>query len=144
MATQFGILEADISPARVPTVEDRALLACAASGGADVTITSLIDEGEAEILARLGGMFTAAANIALGKPMAILAVIFCLHRRRTQNPDYQIPKTVSDDFDRAIRWAEGVGARLLAAEGVTQPAGSGNVEYTAPDATHTMTNLDTL
>lgn len=144
MASQFSIVAADITPDPIPTAEYRQLLRNPTSGAEDIAIADVIVAGENECLSYAGGMFTLAANKTLAKPQVIAVIAYRLHARRASNADYKIPDVVKTAYDKGIEWFRTIGARLLSAEGVTQPAGTGHVEYTAPTAEHTMTKLDYL
>ncbi len=144
MPSQYNITTADISPQHVPSDEYAALLKRPSTGGADVVLDDVLTVAEAEFNSHTGGMFTAAANIALAKPQAIAVAVFRLHARKANMPGYTVPDAVVSSWKAAVQWAQTVGQRLLAAEGSVSPAGSGNVEYSAPTPTHTMAQLGML
>ena len=140
----FSITAVDITPDPVPSEIYAALLRNPQTGVADTTIAAVVDKAEAEFVSHLGGMFTAAANIALAKPQVLFVVVYWLHFRKAQDLNYQIPAGVVAAWKAALAWADGTGQALLSAEGSTAPALSGNVEYDAPAAKFTMDQQDLM
>lgn len=144
MASQFGIVEADITPAVIPDHIYEQLTDYDGDGTADVTIADVIVDAELEFISYLGAMLAGAGNIALAKPHVIHVAIYHLHARREQNSDYEIPSSVLLRYKQALEWAEEIGRGLLAAEGTVDPPGTAEIEVDYPVATHTMTQLDNL
>jgi hypothetical protein len=145
MASQFGIAASDLHPDPIPDTVYDELTDCDNDGIADVDVDDVIVAAENECISYMGGMFTEAANIALGKPHAIMAVVFRLHLRRAQNSAYKIPDEIKEAYKAAIAWFKSDGKALLSAEGETTPADGGGTETgDVDDTTYSMTNLDVL
>jgi len=143
MSSLYSILEADLVPSKILASRLAELLADP-DGGAARVLADVITDAEAEFNSHVGGMFTAAASIALAKVQVLAVVLYRLHAGRQSNADYQIPSSVIDNWKAAIAWAKGMGASLLSAEGATAAPGAGGVRFSAPDASHTMDQLDNL
>ena len=144
MASQFSIAEADITPDPIPTELFSQLTDWDGDGSGDVVTLDVIEEAEADFLSFVGGMFTAAANIALALPQVKKCIVYRFHWRRAQNAAATIPEDVKEAYKMAIKWAENHGSRLLATEGNVTPADGGGVSYDAPTSYHGLTNLDRL
>lgn len=144
MASLYTITSADLTPDPIPGQVYAELTDDDGDSQADVDVAKVIEAAEAEFNAHVGGMFTAAANIALAKPLVIQVAVFRLHARRQNNADYKIPDAVSLMYKSALAWADNSGKKLLAAEGTVTPAGAGGVKHEAPESTHGMSDLDRL
>ena len=144
MASLYSIVEGDLVPDLVAYDAYQQLMRRPSDGSEDVTLVQIVEAAEAEFNSYVGGMFTAAANIATAKPQVLFVTIYRLHARRAANADYQVPQQAKDDHAAAIKWAEALGRKLLASEGSVDPVGAPEIEWTAPRATHTMSQLDNL
>jgi hypothetical protein len=138
MSTQFGISQSDLTPSPIPSLDYATLTADIAS------IADVIGTCEETFVSWLGGMPTETANIALCKPQVVYVVVWYLHYLLSQNPDYEIPKSVQAMFDAARTWATGTGQKLLAAEGDIALPGQASVSYDAPAARFTRRQMDLL
>lgn len=144
MSSLYSLTAADLTPDPIPAQVYADLTDDDGDSVADVDVAAVIEAAEAEFNAHVGGMFTAAANIALARPLVKQVVVFRLHARRQSNAEYKIPEAVSMMYKSALAWADNSGKKLLAAEGTVTPAGAGGVKFEAPESTHGMEHLDRL
>jgi len=140
MAGNYGIAEADVTPAIIPDHLYDQLTDYDNDGTADVDIDDVIVDAEARFDGLAGGTMTTAAHIALIKPVVIDMVVYLLHWRRAQNSEYVIPEGVTEAWKEAMRFARSEGKAYYAAEGATTPAGTPEIEHDSPDAEWGMSN----
>ena len=140
----YSITSASLTPDPVPPALYAQLTDDDGNGAADCDVDALISAAEAEFNSHLLGMFSAAASIALARPLVLDVCVYYLHLRRAQNADYQIPEAIASRYNKAIAWADGRGGDLLAAEGSSSTPAKSGTDYTAPASTFEMADLDRL
>lgn len=143
MSNIFTVTDADIRDILASESAYRELITDARYN-AEIDPQNAIDQGVRRFVGWVGGEFTTAANIALGRPFACAFALHALHAiKAAGNTAYKIPESVISDRDEARDWARKTGASLLGAEGGSVP-GAGSVEYVSPDADYNMDQLDNL
>lgn len=143
MASRFGIAESDLTPVPVATADWEALLDMVAETPG-VDIDTVIEQAEDDLVGHMMGMPAEAANIALAKPFAVACTVWRLHLIKAQNAGYEIPDAVDKLYDRALKWADKVGRKLVESEGTGLPGVSGSTEYSVPDTYWGMDQTEDL
>ena len=137
MASSFGIAAGDLHPDPIPD-SDFTLLADT------VDVPTAIASAEQLFISWCGGLFTAAANIALARPQVLMACVWYLHYRKAQVQEYKVPEDVKLAKKSAEDWATSTGQSLLSAEGTVQQPGAASVQHGATTGRFTRGKMDLL
>lgn len=143
MSNTYSITEAEITPARIADHHWRALMVDVPQGGTPPDLDDIAEQAASELHAHCGGVVTGAGAMAVARHFVILIVVYRIHAHRAGKGGYTIPDSVVDDYKDALKWAQKHGRAIVLAEGGAA-VGNTYVEYTAPDATHDMDQLDRL
>lgn len=143
MSSAYNISEADITPGLV-TETVWSQLTTDPETQEEIAFADLLAAAEALFQSECGGLFTAAANLAMAKPQVQQVVLWQAHFRRSSHSDLPIPKDVTAAKEAALKWARDVGQKLLAAEGTVQIPSQPAVQIIAPTARFTREQMDRL
>lgn len=135
--SRYSITATDISTKFIQADDYLSLLG-------DASIDDVINESENLFDSFLGGSFTSTANITLAKPFIIFIILYNLHLRRSNNPDYTIDEQVVANYENTIKWCSKIGLNLLSKEGNVSNINSNGIEYTAPTRYYGMSSTSRL